>query len=254
MFFMLTANPPYPEGNGLQKLLSHQGDTPPNVQDERSDVPDSLADIIMRCMSKKPELRYQTPQELTKALYIAAEERGMRPSELSMTKWYFPARSRLKIWKDRLSWAVPIVMLFFAVMILDYIWKPNQRQSEFLPETPGLKRSIVSVNPSGRSSSIFGSPIKRGAVLEFDSVPQSFPLAPEISPTENESIQTPDSSENPDAPVDNNPTAVQQVPSTTPLNNTQQINGAPAVERNLPQTPNNSIQKNIIHSVKFETD
>lgn len=262
MFFMLTASPPYPEGNGLQKLLSHQGDTPPNVQDERSDVPDSLADIIMRCMSKKPELRYQTPQELTKALYIAAEERGMRPSELSMTKWYFPVRSRLKVWSDRLAWAVPIVFLFIGVIALDYIWRPTQRQSEFLPETPGLKRNIVSIKSGGRGSSIFGLPVKRGKVLEVDDVPQPFPQPPEISPTENE-LTPPVSSETSNAPADNNPnSALQPVPPTleteTPNNNPQindsNVPAATSLNRRFPEKPNASAERKAIHSVKLETD
>ena len=257
MYFMLVGAPPYPEGTGLQKLLNHQSDTPPNVQDERSDAPDSLADIIMRCMAKNPELRYQTPQELSKALYIAAEERGMRPGGLSLSKWYYPTRTRLKIWKDRLSWAVPIVLLIFAIMVLDCIWKPDQRQAEFLPETPGLKRSVVTVNPPGRSSSIFGSPVRKGAVLELDSFPKSFPQPPENSPTENDLTLSPAISEDQNSPLDNNSSRT-VLPAasalTAPSNNTQQNNDATAQELNLPQTPGDSPKKNTVHSVKFETD
>ena len=133
----------------------------------------------MRCMAKNPELRYQTPQELSRALYLAAEERGLRPGGLTLSKWYYPSRSRLRIWKDRLLWAVPFVILIGAIMILDYIWKPDLRQSEFLPETPGLKRRVVTVNSGGRGSSIFGSPVMKGAALELDDVPQFFPQPPE---------------------------------------------------------------------------
>ena len=249
MYFMLVGAPPYPEGTGLQKLLNHQSDTPPNVQDERSDVPDSLADVIMRCMAKNPELRYQTPQELSRALYLAAEERGMRPGGLTLSKWYYPTKTRLKIWKDRLMWAVPIVILFVSIMILDCIWKPDPRQSEFLPETPGLKRSVVSVNPGGRGLSIFGMPVKKGQVLEFDASPQSFPQPPEIVPTENESTQPPVSLEDLNEPVDDNPTAALPsvpTPAPAPSKNTPQINDS--------SVPESSIPRKSVHSVKLETD
>ncbi len=144
LFFMLSGQPPYPKGTALQKLLRHQGEAPPNVQDFRSDVPDRLATIITRCMAKNADMRYQTPQQLSKALYIAAEELGMRPLGISLAKWYLPSISRIKIWKDRLWWILPVVFLVLIVLILDGIWKLPDRDMEFLPDAPGLHGEIDS--------------------------------------------------------------------------------------------------------------
>lgn len=262
LFFMLTGQPPYPEGTGLQKLLRHQGIAPPNVQDFRSDVPDRFAEIIMRCMSKVADKRYQTPQALSKALFIAAEELGMRPSGISLAKWYLPSISRLRVWKDRLSWAVPIVILLVVIVILDYIWRPNQQQAEFLPETPGLKRIVSSDVSNGRAVSKIGLPVMKVKPLALDLNSQSFPQPPEeLIPAKSEPSQTTDKFIEPKASADGNSSSgIQSVlpkPVSTFSNQSIRDSGTstePSPERRLPETPNSSMQKNLIHSVRFETD
>lgn len=226
MFFMLIGKAPFADKVANEKLRSHQSDTTPDIRLLRPKIPERLADIVMRCMAKDPDRRYKNPQELSRDLYIAAEEQGMQPSRYSLSKWYLPSKSRLRIWKDRLSWAIPIILLLLAIMLLDCFWQPDQRQSEFLPEAPSLKQNNASENSNERPAPIFGA-IKKGKVLEFDSATQSVPPTPdEPSPAENESLQTP---------------VVSGEPSPVP-------------DSALPQTPSDPAQKNTIHSVKLETD
>jgi serine/threonine protein kinase len=61
MYHMLTGQPPYPEGTALQKLLDHQGKSPPDPQVLNSSVPDELAAIMRKMMANHPDHRYQTP-------------------------------------------------------------------------------------------------------------------------------------------------------------------------------------------------
>ncbi|MBQ2622242.1 MAG: protein kinase [Thermoguttaceae bacterium] len=259
MYFMLIGKPPFAEKNRVQKIVSHQVDETPNIRTLRPNVPERLADIVMKCMAKNPDLRYQTPQELSKELYIAAEEQGMRPTRFSLSKWYLPSKSRLKVWKDRLSWAVPIIILVFACMILDYIWKVDPRQSEFLPETPGLKRNVASENSRERSLSIFGSTIKKGKALEFNSVPQP---AEAPVPTENETPQKDVVATEQKPPADNkSPTVSEPIipPTDISSNDIQPVHESvtpttPSQESGVSETPDNPNQKNIIHSVRLETD
>lgn len=271
MFFMLVGKPPFADKNQNEKLRSHQSDTTPNIRLLRPKIPERLADIVMHCMEKNPDKRYQTPQELSRDLYIAAEEQGMRPSRYSLSKWHLPSKSRLIIWKDRLAWALPIVLLFIAITVLNCFWQPDKRQSEFLPEAPSLKRSETSENSNGRVTPIFGSPVKRGKTLEFDSIPQSFPQPPEINPAESDSMQPPvvvgEQNPVPDTPV----ISEQNIPPTSASSKIVQPTrepNAPAItpqEQFIPNSnsPNasqgnaaqdNSNQNKIIHSVKLETD
>ena len=54
VYFMLTAEPPFPEGTVLQKLLQHQGDKPPDPSAIRPELPEEICAITTKLLSKKP--------------------------------------------------------------------------------------------------------------------------------------------------------------------------------------------------------
>ena len=61
---MLTGTVPYYEGSVTNKLRAHASEAIPNPRDQNSEIPESIANMIMRLMAKDKEDRYQTPQEL----------------------------------------------------------------------------------------------------------------------------------------------------------------------------------------------
>jgi serine/threonine protein kinase len=67
-FFLLTGQPPFPEGTVAQKLLWHQTREPASLRALRPDVPPALAAVVAKMMAKDPAKRYQTPAELMAAL------------------------------------------------------------------------------------------------------------------------------------------------------------------------------------------
>ncbi len=52
----------------MQRLMALANETPVSVAEHRSDVPEGLAKIVTRLLSKQPAERYQTPADLAKAL------------------------------------------------------------------------------------------------------------------------------------------------------------------------------------------
>ncbi len=68
LYFLLTAQPPFPGGTATEKLLKHQFQAPPQIQALRPDVPASLAMVLQRLLAKQPEQRYQTPAETAATL------------------------------------------------------------------------------------------------------------------------------------------------------------------------------------------
>jgi serine/threonine-protein kinase len=72
LYFLLTGQPPFPQGAVIEKLLMHQLDEPRPVESLRPDVPASLAAVLQKLISKRPEDRYQTPAEAAAALERAA--------------------------------------------------------------------------------------------------------------------------------------------------------------------------------------
>src|SRR5262249_22459874 len=75
-FFLLTGRPPFADGTTLEKLLKHQLDEPPRLQDLRPEVPNFLAAIIRKLMAKNPADRYSTPAGLLQELLLAIERRS----------------------------------------------------------------------------------------------------------------------------------------------------------------------------------
>ncbi len=271
LFFMLTGQPPFPNGTGLQKLLSHQGDNAPNVQQFRSDVPDRLADIIMKCMAKNADLRFQTPQDLSKALFIAAEEWGMRPMGISLAKWRLPSISRIKLWKERLSWLIPILILIFTVIVLDSAWKPDEKQQEFLADSPGLKRDVVTsdLSPAKYKNSMFGSYSKfRPAVPAAEKTEESTTkttteIGSNVVPPKSPANETPGSK---DDGIKPNSQITEKSPKTAPLENvplpTEDVASPPLTEAlsedAATEKPASNLfqseSENIIPSISIETD
>lgn len=67
-FYLLTGQPPFPDGTVMQKVLKHQNEVARRVDEYRPDLPMGLAYIVQRMLAKQPEDRFQTPGSLAVAL------------------------------------------------------------------------------------------------------------------------------------------------------------------------------------------
>lgn len=68
LFYLVTGEVVFPNGNALEKLMSHQMDPPRSSQLIRFDVPTEVDQIIQTLLSKKPSERFQSGAALAKAL------------------------------------------------------------------------------------------------------------------------------------------------------------------------------------------
>jgi len=68
LYFCLIGRPPFTQGTLAQRLMAHQTKTPPTVQTQRPDVPDSLVAILEKMMAKQPDDRYATAQDVADEL------------------------------------------------------------------------------------------------------------------------------------------------------------------------------------------
>ena len=67
-YFLLTARPPFESDKPMKVLLAHARDevTPPTRW--RSDIPEDLEQVVVRCLAKRPQDRYQDVNDLAQAL------------------------------------------------------------------------------------------------------------------------------------------------------------------------------------------
>ncbi|MBY0526245.1 MAG: serine/threonine protein kinase [Gemmataceae bacterium] len=67
-YFLLTGQPPFRGEELTELLLKHQVDELPPLEKFRNDVPAVVQSVVRKLLAKKPEDRYQTPDELLAAL------------------------------------------------------------------------------------------------------------------------------------------------------------------------------------------
>jgi len=68
LYFLLTAQVPFPGDSVPKKLLKHQREEPKPVERLRPDVPPGVVAVLRKMMAKKPDERYQTPAEVAAVL------------------------------------------------------------------------------------------------------------------------------------------------------------------------------------------
>jgi serine/threonine protein kinase/dipeptidyl aminopeptidase/acylaminoacyl peptidase len=76
---LLAGRPPFPVGEPQDMLSAHLTQAPVPIRTHRADVPEPLAELVMKCLEKQPADRWQTAAELVQrldALAIAPSVRG----------------------------------------------------------------------------------------------------------------------------------------------------------------------------------
>jgi serine/threonine protein kinase len=76
LYHVLTSQPPVPEGTAAKKLHHHHHVKPRDPRELVPGLPDEVAVILDRMMAKKPQDRYQSPEQLVHHLLLAARKLG----------------------------------------------------------------------------------------------------------------------------------------------------------------------------------
>jgi hypothetical protein len=82
-YFLLTGQPPFKRTTIGELLKAHQQETPDPPGHHRAGLPADLQDVVLRCLEKAPERRYQSAEELEKALAACACRREWGPAKAS---------------------------------------------------------------------------------------------------------------------------------------------------------------------------
>ncbi len=67
-YFLLTGQPPFPQGTVAQKLIWHQTREPKSINAYRNDVAPEIVAIVERMMAKSLDARFRWPREVAEAL------------------------------------------------------------------------------------------------------------------------------------------------------------------------------------------
>ena len=68
IYYLLTGKAPFDDPNVIRLVTQVAQEMPPSVRIARPEIPSDLADVVMRCLAKRPADRYQTYHALRDAL------------------------------------------------------------------------------------------------------------------------------------------------------------------------------------------
>jgi serine/threonine-protein kinase len=161
LYFMLTGQPPFSGGTALQKLLQHQAEAPPAVEQFRSDVPTAVVSVMECMLAKRIEDRFQNPGELLATLTAAADNLGIGHAPVNAAPLSLPDLRSPNWLKRNLSWLVPIALLLIGVFGMELVLRDQPTQPGFLQDLPSVNADV----PDARATS-------------DDETPTAAPVAP----------------------------------------------------------------------------
>ncbi|HEY0545362.1 MAG TPA: protein kinase [Pyrinomonadaceae bacterium] len=74
LYEMLAGHVPFTGESPTAIMMKHLQDEPPNILDERSDLPAEVGQVVAHALAKRPEDRFQKVGELSESLTLAAEK------------------------------------------------------------------------------------------------------------------------------------------------------------------------------------
>jgi eukaryotic-like serine/threonine-protein kinase len=93
LYYLLVGKPPFATGKLAERLQAHLQKPPPNLLDQRPDVPVAIADLYFRMLQKHPDGRPQTAQEVADALGAWLQKTSPGPARTEATRRTLPRRS-----------------------------------------------------------------------------------------------------------------------------------------------------------------
>jgi serine/threonine protein kinase len=76
LYFLLTGQYPFPEGNAAEKMMAHQFQQPKPIAELSPDVPPGMVDVVAQLMQKAPDSRFGSASEAVDALRPLASGSG----------------------------------------------------------------------------------------------------------------------------------------------------------------------------------
>jgi eukaryotic-like serine/threonine-protein kinase len=161
LYFMLTGQPPFPEGTPVQKLLQHNSDDPPDVRRFRPDLHQKVSSLLSKMLAKRPAQRQQNAAELIADMIELGRQLGLpriaEYAQLIVVPGSWSTQWREKLWQI----AGAVALLALAIVGLELIVSPRQAGGDV-----SLKlRFKKTAEPSTRASEHTGAADQPPAVV-----------------------------------------------------------------------------------------
>ncbi|MDG1894151.1 MAG: serine/threonine-protein kinase [Fuerstiella sp.] len=143
VYHMLTGRPPYPEGTALQKLLDHQGKTPPDPRLVANDVPVELAAIVQNMMNTDAEQRYQDPGQLLTDLISLATQMGLRSVPAEGVVWRRIPVRRIRELSGAIFLSGAVLAICLTALIFHFLPGKQEPPPDWLKDSYAIQLSAA---------------------------------------------------------------------------------------------------------------
>jgi serine/threonine protein kinase/Flp pilus assembly protein TadD len=141
LYEMLSGRLPFEGDTSLSIALKHKTDIPPNPRKFNTQLPEELSRMILRCMEKEREKRYQNAEELLSELSKIEKEISTKGRAISEQK---REKKTLRKWLQPIIWST---ILFAVVAVIGYLFLSRIIQKEsretVMPSKAKSKNSIA---------------------------------------------------------------------------------------------------------------
>lgn len=171
LYYMLTGQPPFPEGTMLQKLLSHSSELPVDPSEYRHDVPTQLARILAKMLAKKPEQRQQDASELLGDIVIFADEHQIPLNQNRNASIVVERRVVQETgWARHVPWMVPLTVVVATAIALQ-VWQVPPAEP---PELPTVIPSVTAEDDMNQTENDEDTVDSESAEVFTDTVEEPF--------------------------------------------------------------------------------
>ena len=186
LYYMLVAQPPFPEGTALQKLLRHNGVDPPDVRQLRPEVPPRVSTLLLRMLAKRPSQRHQTPADLIRDISSIAEQLGYPIVAGETSSPVTLVSSEPSVWVRTAMLAVPAVTVILGLFLVERLFPPQSETNQISLRPAGMSPITPAVGGSKTANGGGGSEeVPAGQDVPSTEDPEektSTPSDPELPP------------------------------------------------------------------------
>ena len=163
VYRMLSGTRPYRGDTPMSMAIMHITEPPPDILDDKPDLPASTANFIYRAMAKDPDERYQTAVELAEALNLLAEDEyaelpAPTKTMLSRTKISSPRKKVAAPAKKKkpIGWIVAgiaIILLGGAGLLSKFLFpaaspeRPSTPTAEAIAQATATEAALPEASP-----------------------------------------------------------------------------------------------------------
>jgi len=152
IYEMLTGKTPFSGETPWSVAFKHKNDPPHDPRELNPRIPESVSRVILKCLEKEKERRYQSAEELLADLHGIGEEHTRIETRLKAKQVTAARRSFIKIPRKKLT-VLTIASAAVLIILAVVLGKFGLRQTPAAPPADRLKMAIISFeNQTGDAS------------------------------------------------------------------------------------------------------